>query len=44
MAEIIDKKRLLAATREKQQVIYIQGTSVKFSSPFSAETLQARYI
>ena len=35
------KKKILKATREKQQITY-KGTPIRLSSDFSAETLQAR--
>ena len=41
MAKIKDKKRILKAVREKQQVTY-KGTPVRLSTDFSEETLKAR--
>ena len=35
------KERILKAAREKQRVIY-EGTPIRLSADFSAETLQAR--
>ena len=34
-------KKMLKATREKQQIIY-KGTPIRLSADFSGETLQAR--
>ena len=41
MAKVNDKKRILKAAREKQNVIY-KGTPIRLSADFSTETLQAR--
>ena len=41
MAKIKDKEKLLKAAREKWQVTY-KGTSIRLTTDFSAETLQAR--
>ena len=41
MSKFKDKERILTATREKQLVTY-EGTSIRLSADFSAETLQAR--
>ena len=37
----IKDKKMLKATREKQQIIY-KGTPIRLSADFSGETLQAR--
>ena len=37
----IKDKKILKATREKQQIIY-KGTPIRLSADFSGETLQAR--
>ena len=36
-----DKKKLLKAAREKQQITH-KGTPIRLTADFSAETLQAR--
>ena len=41
MEKIKDKKRILKAARERQQVTY-KGTLTRLSADYSAETLQAR--
>ena len=41
LTKIKDKKKLLKATREEQQIIY-QGNPIRLTADFSAETLQAR--
>ena len=41
MVKIKDKKRILKAAREKQQVTH-KGIPITLSTGFSAETLQAR--
>ena len=42
MAKIKHKKRLLKASRKKQQVMY-KWTHIRLSADFSAATLQARW-
>ena len=41
LTKIKDRKKILKATREKQQITY-KGISIRLSADFSAETLQAR--
>ena len=41
MAKIKNKERILKAAKEKQQAAH-EGTPIRFSGDFSAETLQAR--
>ena len=41
LTKIIDKEKLLKATRTKWKVIY-KGTLIRLTADFSAETLQAR--
>ena len=41
LAKIKDKKKLLKAAREKQQITH-KGTPIRLTADFSAETLQAR--
>ena len=41
LAKIRDKDRLLKAARERNKITY-KGKSIRLSSDFSAETLQAR--
>ena len=41
MAKIKDKDRLLKAARERKKITY-KGKSIRLSSDFSTETLQAR--
>ena len=41
LTKIKDKEKLLKATREKRQITY-KGTSIRLTTDFSAETLQAR--
>ena len=41
MAKIKDKDRLLKAARERKEITY-KGKSIRLSSDFSTETLQAR--
>ena len=41
LAKIKDKEKLLKAAREKQQITY-NGTPIRLTADFSAETLQAR--
>ena len=41
LTKIKDKKKLLKATREKQQITD-KGTPIRLTAYFSAETLQAR--
>ena len=41
LAKIKGKEKLLKAAREKRQITY-QGTSIRLTADFSAETLQAR--
>ena len=41
LTKIKDKEKLLKATREKQQITY-NGTPIRLTADFTAETLQAR--
>ena len=41
MTKIKDKEKLLKATRERRQITY-NGTPIRLTADFSAETLQAR--
>ena len=41
LTKIKDTKKILKATREKQQITY-KGIPIRLSADFSAETLQAK--